>query len=275
MKISAGASAEEEQGLWCPLVAARELAKIRAWQISRGEAVSELDEEESARGEISDEDHIDNGPWVSKGNPIGFLDSEDEEVVDQMGHDWRLRRMSRMTAGEWENVARFLLTHTVNFVDSSPHDIKSNRCIDFKTKKNFVDSELVETDEEMKEFDLWLRIPDEEGSVDGEGRQAISDAFRKLAKERDDSYQQQDDVKDKLEARDGIITGLQQRLKSLMTRKDSSELEKQLADQTHAVMLAENGIRMKRSCKLPSGRHRRQRRRQGGSGGHGRRRRHR
>jgi len=61
--------------------------------------------------------------------------------------------------GEREKVARFLLIHTVNFVDS----------------------ELVETDEEMKEFDLVLRILGEEGSENREDRQAISNAFQKLA----------------------------------------------------------------------------------------------
>jgi len=73
---------------------------------------------------------------VSKGNPIGFLDSEDEEILDQWGHDWRVRRVGRMTGDEWEDIGRFLLTHTVNPLDS----------------------ELVETDEDMKVFDLILRF---------------------------------------------------------------------------------------------------------------------
>jgi len=131
----------------------------------------EGDEVESARGEISDEGHFDGGPWVSNGDSTGFLDGDDELTVDQMGHEWMLRRML-MTAGEWENLVIFLLTHTVNFVDSG----------------------LVETDEEMKGFDLVIRILAEEGSKKGEGRQAISDAFRQLAKPRDNFHQQQEDV---------------------------------------------------------------------------------
>jgi len=220
-RVSARASAEEEQGLWCPILAARELARLDAIGLWAGR---ELDEEETARREISDEDHYDGGPWVSKGNPAGFLDSEDEEIVDQMGHNWRLRRMSRMTGDEWEEVARFLLTYTVNIVNS----------------------ELVETDGDMKILDLILRILGEDGSVDGEGRKRISDAYLKLARDRDESYQQQDDVEDKLEARDGMIVGLREQLAELTTRKDSSELEKRLADQTRSVaMLAENGVWMK------------------------------
>jgi len=84
-----------------------------------------------------------------------------------------------------------------------------------------VDSELVETEGDMKEFDLGLRILGEDGSVDGEDRKRISDAYMKLARDRDESYQQQDDVEDKLEARDRIITGLKEQLKSLSTRRDS------------------------------------------------------
>jgi len=61
------------------------------------EALSKLDalidfleveeEEESARGGISGEDYINSGPWLSKGNPTGFLGSEDEEIMDQWGHN--------------------------------------------------------------------------------------------------------------------------------------------------------------------------------------------
>jgi len=190
---------------------------------------------------------------VSKGNPIGFLDSEDEEVVDKMGHDWRLRRTGRMTGDEWEEVARFLLMHMVDFVDS----------------------ELVETDEDMKKFDLILSILGEDGSVDGEGRKRISDAYLKLARDRDESYQQQDDVEGKLEARDRMIAGLKEELKSLSTRRDSPDLEKLLASKTLTIAMWHRQIGWRRRWRLPSGRQRRQKRRQRRSGGHGRRRRHR
>jgi len=47
--------------------------------------VHEEEEEEGACGEISDSDDDYNfsGHWVSKGNPNGFLDSEDEEILDR------------------------------------------------------------------------------------------------------------------------------------------------------------------------------------------------
>lgn len=53
-----------------------------------------------------------------------------------MGHDWRVRRMRMISAGEKEKVARSLLSYTVHFVDP----------------------ELVETVEDMKEFDPIVRI---------------------------------------------------------------------------------------------------------------------
>jgi len=146
----------------------------------------EEEEEESARGEISDEDHEFCGPWVSKGNPTGFLYSDDEELLNKAGRSWMRNRMSKLTVDEWEEVARFLLIHTVDLVSS----------------------ELVESDPEMQQFDLVVRILGEDGSVDGEGREAMSKTFHNLGRERDKVHQQQDDMEDMLEAQDGIITGL-------------------------------------------------------------------
>lgn len=74
---------------------------------------------------------------------------------------------------------------------------------------------MVETDEKMKQVALVIRILSEEGSVDGEGGQTISDAFRTLAKQRDDFHQRQDNVKNKLEAQDWIIAGLWGQIKAL------------------------------------------------------------
>jgi len=110
-----------------------------AWADLRKPVASVLEkeeEEESTCGGIRDEDQIFSGPWWSKRNPTGFLDSDNEEVVDQMGCDWRERRIREMIEREWEDVAGFLLTHTVAFVDS----------------------ELVETEKFMQGFDLILRI---------------------------------------------------------------------------------------------------------------------
>jgi len=61
-----------------------------------------------------------------------------------------------MTAGEWEEVESSMLSHTVNLVDS----------------------DLVEADEKLKEVDLVPRILGEYESVEGDGRQEISNASR-------------------------------------------------------------------------------------------------
>ena len=108
----------------------------------------------------------------------------------------------------------------------------------------------MESDPEMQQFDLVIRILGENGSVDGEGQEGMSKVFHNLGWERDRVYQQQDDVEDKLKARDGIIAGLREQLAQLATRKDSSELEKQLADQTHSIaMFAENGVWLQEKLK--------------------------
>lgn len=109
-----------------------------------------------------------------------------------------------------------------------------------------MESGLVGTDEEMKEFDLVLRILGEEGSVDGEGRQVISEAFRKFANRRDNFHQQQDYVEDKLEAfLGGIMAGLRERLTNFTTREASPELKKKAAEQTYAVIIcAEQTVKM-------------------------------
>jgi len=60
------------------------------------------------------------------------------------------------------------------------------------------EDELVETDMGMKKFDLVIRIPGEDGSVDGEGRQWIAKAFIHSLWGRDKVHQWQEDVEDKL-----------------------------------------------------------------------------
>jgi len=48
-----------------------------------------------------------------------------------------------------------------------------------------------------------------------------------------------------------MTEGLREQLVELTTTKDSSELEKQLADQTHSVvLLAENGVWMKEKLRI-------------------------
>jgi len=172
-------------------------------------------EEESARGEISDDDHNFEGPWVAKGNPTGFLDSDDEAILDQCGHDWKERREKAMKMWEWKFAAKILLKFTVNLMDS----------------------ELVETEDSMKEFDLMIRILGEDRSTDGDGLMRITYAFMRVERELDKYRRQHDDADASLEARDGIIARLKEQIAQLSVRKNSSKLEKQLADRTHDLTI--------------------------------------
>jgi len=165
-----------------------------------------------------------------------------------------MKRMKRMRADDRVVFARFLLLHTVDFVDSA----------------------LVETNEEIKQFNLICTANSLGGWKCG-WRRLTRNMRRmpKLARQMDKFYQRQDDVEVMLEvmleARDGIIAKLREGLITLTTREDSSELEKKVTDQTHAVIYLRNReCRGGRGCRL-LGRLQRRRR----SGRHGQRRRHR
>jgi len=120
---------------------------------------------------------------VAKGNPTGFLDSDDKAILDQIGRDERERRLKAMKKWEWQFVAQILLKCTVHFVES----------------------ELVETEDDMKEYDLIIRILGEDGSVKGESVMKIVNVFAKLERQMEKFYQQQDDADEILMALDSTI----------------------------------------------------------------------
>jgi len=57
------------------------------------------------------------GPWVKKGNPVGFLDSEDEELIDAMMAETEKERYRTMSHQEWKTVGLFLLKHFTRLVN--------------------------------------------------------------------------------------------------------------------------------------------------------------
>ncbi|KAF8419562.1 hypothetical protein EV426DRAFT_615153, partial [Tirmania nivea] len=85
--------------------------------------VKELDEtlRERARehreqgGDTDDEVGI--GPWEAKGNPAGYLDSEDEEMLDEWGRRNESEVFCKMGVQDWKTVAIFLLEHVVRLVE--------------------------------------------------------------------------------------------------------------------------------------------------------------
>ena len=59
---------------------------------------------------------LKSGPWVEKGNPTGFLDSENGELFDWWGKEQAEERFERMTRKEWRGVAEFLLGSTIQLL---------------------------------------------------------------------------------------------------------------------------------------------------------------
>jgi len=110
-------------------------------------------EEMSALEESDVEECEFQGPWVAKGNPPSFLDSVDEEVLDSFAV--RLARKAKDALGRdfWRSAAEFLLEQMVNFTEEI----------------------LVETEPEMKSYDLLLKILGMHGGGMWEGREEIKE----------------------------------------------------------------------------------------------------
>jgi len=54
---------------------------------------------------------------VKKGNPIGFLDSEDEELIDRWAVEQERERYKSMSRQEWKTVGLFWLKHFTRLVN--------------------------------------------------------------------------------------------------------------------------------------------------------------
>jgi len=161
--------------------------------------------------EESDEEECEfKGPWVAKGNPPGFLDSEDEEILDSIAVK-RAKMVENALGREfWRSAADFLLEQMVHFTEEV----------------------LVETEPEMKKHDLLLRVLGMHGEGMWKGREEIKELIQKAIRERDDNYEMQDNTDDQIEALLVVNEGLSEELANLATGSDS-ELQAKLADQTH------------------------------------------
>lgn len=56
-------------------------------------------EAEMVEEEEEDEESV--GPWVNKGDPVGFLNTDYEELIDELGVGQRLNKCAEMSAEEW------------------------------------------------------------------------------------------------------------------------------------------------------------------------------
>lgn len=83
---------------------------------ARRDRLLEERESEARQLGVDSDDDTGIGPWVGKGNPVGFLDSEDEELIDELGREQKKERFNSMNREEWKTVALFLLGHMVSLV---------------------------------------------------------------------------------------------------------------------------------------------------------------
>jgi len=111
------------------------------------------------------------GPWVKKGNPIGFLDLEDKELIDAVMVEQESEKFRSMSSNEWKTVGLFLLKHFTRLVngDGAPTD---------------TDLENV------------LAILGEDGSLDFRKRDELSSWVDAIMAERNQRLNAEDDAQD-------------------------------------------------------------------------------
>ncbi|KAF8421450.1 hypothetical protein EV426DRAFT_200406 [Tirmania nivea] len=80
------------------------------------EALRERAREHREQGGDTD-DEVGIGPWEAKGNPAGYLDSEDEEMLDEWSRENESEVFHKMGVQNWKIVAIFLLEHVVRLVE--------------------------------------------------------------------------------------------------------------------------------------------------------------
>ena len=139
------------------------------------------------------------GPWVKKGNPVGLLDSEDEELIDAMAVEQEREKYRTMSRQEWKTVALFLLKHFTRLVNGGGAPAGT----DYKNV---------------------LAILGEDGSVDFDGRETLCDYVDCGVAERDRYLIAEDDAQDRETALEGEISLLKDQVKRI-SAKGELELE--------------------------------------------------
>ena len=101
---------------------------------------------------------------------------------------------------------------------------------------NFTEDILIESEPEMKTYDLALRILSRWGMGEDEAKEEIIKLVQNAIRERDDNYGRQDDMDDQIEALRVVNEGLREQLAKLATGSHS-ELQAKLVEQTHFTAL--------------------------------------
>jgi len=156
-----------------PLVRAKVTMRSKEdWERERQERKEQVQREQATQEETSaleesDEEECEfQGPWVAKGNPLGFLDSEVEEILDSLAVKHAKMLENALGRDFWRSAAESLLKQMVHFTEEV----------------------LVETEPEMKKHDLLLSILDMHGGEMWEGREEIKELIQKAIRERDDNF---------------------------------------------------------------------------------------
>jgi hypothetical protein len=63
------------------------------------------------------EEGFKSGPWVEKGNPAGYLDTEDERELEEEGLEEVERKQDGLSGTEWREAAEFLLFQVGVFME--------------------------------------------------------------------------------------------------------------------------------------------------------------
>ena len=168
----------------------------------RFEGGLEFNDESEEASSDADSVVLRSGPWVEKGNPTGFLDSEDEELLEQWSEEHREDRFKRMTHEEWEGVAKFLINHAEPFAEQIGGALG-----------------------------MVQAILGEDGSVWSKGRRELSDQFLATFEELQGYRGQQDtddDKLDKLKREEEMVAFLTQEIQNLKAGPGDLDLQKEL-----------------------------------------------
>ncbi|KAF8415740.1 hypothetical protein EV426DRAFT_629128 [Tirmania nivea] len=112
-------------------------------------------------GDTDDEFELGIGPWEAKGNLVGYLDSEDEEMLNEWSRENESEMFCKMGVEKWKTVAMFLLEHVVRLVEG-------------------------------------VAILGKDGSVAFEGRDELSEKIASIIGEREGLQSEIDDLGDKV-----------------------------------------------------------------------------
>jgi len=164
------------------------------------------------------------GPWVKKGNPIGFLDSEDEELIDAMAVEQEKEKYKSMSCQEWKMVGLFLLKHFTRLVNG--------------------DRAPAGTD-----YENVLAILGEDGSVDFDGRETLFSYVDSVMAQRDRYLTAEDDSQDRETALEQEISFLNDQVKQI-SAKGELELEITKVQKAHEDMLVMRSLQLKESQRL-------------------------